>query len=424
MIARRKYIMYIKREYFEEKVMQENARYQAVLELIGAVFEDKQPADNIINEYLRARKYIGSKDRRFITETVWKIIRNRLKLSFDAGSDNPRRILLTYLRNDKPETIFTGEQYAPAQLSDEERNWLQTENEEVYPDYVEAECPQWLFAKIKDVELLKSLNNPAPADFRINTASRGQVIEALRGEGLEVRPTPYSPLGLRAGERFNLNNCIAYKEGLLEVQDEASQLAAIMTDVRPEHKIIDYCCGAGGKSLAMAYILKNRGKILAHDISAKRLEAIKPRMERLGVKNIELTDILAANDSDFDRFVIDAPCSGSGTWRRSPDAKFRLTPQMLAGIVKTQKEILETAYGRTRIGGRIIYITCSILREENEDNIAAFLKAHSDVRVLNARELWEKLLDSPYPGTNDKYLRLSPLTSGTDGFFVAVLEKI
>lgn len=403
--------------------MQDNARYQAILELITAIFEDKQPADGLINDYLRARKYIGSKDRRFIVETVWKIIRNRLKLSFDAGSDNPRRVLLTYLREAHPEEIFTGEQYAPAALSQEEKEWLRHENEEPYPDYVEAECPQWLFAKIRDMDFCKALNQPASADFRINIPERQAVIKALQGEGFEVYPTPYSPIGVRADERFNLNNCVAYQEGLFEVQDEASQLAAILCDVKPEHKIMDYCCGAGGKSLTMSFLLQNRGKILAHDVSLKRLEAIKPRMQRLKATNIELSDILAANDCDFDRFVVDAPCSGSGTWRRSPDAKFRLTPELLAGIVKVQRQILETAYERTRIGGRIIYITCSVLPEENEENIENFLKLHSDVGVVNMLELWQKLLKAPYPSVNEKYLRLSPISSGTDGFFVAVLEK-
>ena len=194
-------------------------------------------------------------------------------------------------------------------------------------------------------------------------------------------------------------------------------------DANENHKIIDYCCGAGGKSLALSALLNNRGNILAHDISSKRLEAIKPRMARLGVKNIELTDIVADSDKDFDRFIIDAPCSGSGTWRRSPDAKFRLTPKYLEKLIRTQSEILEYAAPKVKEGGRIVYITCSVFQKENDDVICAFLQNHSDFRVLNIVELWEKILKIPYPVKNENMLKFSPMSTNTDGFFVCVLEK-
>lgn len=239
--------------------MQKGAQYQAVWELISEIFKDKIPADNIINAYVRERKYIGSKDRRFITETVWKIIRNRRKLVFDAGSNEPRRVLLTYLQDEDFDLLCGGE-YGLAPLSKEEKEWLKRRNEEVYPAAVEAECPDWLFDKVKDIHLLKALNEPASADLRLNKGSRARVIEQLQGEGLYFVPTPYSPIGIRSAERVNLNNCVAYKEGVIEVQDEASQLVAILADVRPEHKIIDYCCGAGGKSLTMAFLMNRQGK--------------------------------------------------------------------------------------------------------------------------------------------------------------------
>lgn len=187
---------------------------------------------------------------------------------------------------------------------------------------------------------------------------------------------------------------------------------------------MDYCCGAGGKSLALAYLMDNQGKVLAHDISAARLEAIKPRMQRLGIKNIELTDFAATTDRDFDRFILDAPCSGSGTWRRSPDAKFRLTPEYLEKLNQTQRELLDIAYDKTKSGGRIIYITCSIFKDENENIVEPFVKAHGDVRLLNLRELWEQKLKAPYPCISNEYLRLSPLATGTDGFFLAIIEKV
>lgn len=400
--------------------MQKGAQYQAVWELISEIFKDKMPADNIINAYVRERKYIGSKDRRFITETVWKIIRNRRKLVFDAGSNDPRRVLLTYLQDEDFDLLCGGE-YGLAPLSKEEKEWLKRRNEEVYPAAVEAECPDWLFDKVKDIHLLKALNEPASADLRLNKGSRAQVIEQLQGEGLYFVPTPYSPIGIRSAERVNLNNCVAYKEGVIEVQDEASQLAAILADVRPEHKIIDYCCGAGGKSLTMAFLMNRQGKIQIYDINRSRLEAVKERAVRLDVKNLEIID--EVGDRDYDRFVVDAPCSGTGTWRRSPDAKYRLTPETLKELNKTQAELLEKAFNHIRRGGRVVYITCSILRDENEDIIEAFLSRHADAAPVNLRHLWEDRLDGRYPGQDDFMLRMNPLLTRTDGFFVCILEK-
>lgn len=406
--------------------MQTGARYQAVLEIISEVFKDHKPADGIVDEYLKARKYIGSKDRRFIADTVWNIIRNRMKLEFDAGSKEYRKILLTYVKNkgENLEEIFDGGQYSPASLNEEEKNWLLQENDDVYPPYVEAETPEWLYKKVQNINVLKALNTSAGADFRINVKSREMVIDKLKAEGFSVYPTPYSPIGIRSDERISLGNCIAYKEGEIEVQDEASQVASILCDVKPEYKIMDYCCGAGGKSLAMAYLLQNKGHIFAHDIEKKRLMAIKPRLERLGIKNVELLDFVATTDKDFDRFIIDAPCSGTGTWRRSPDAKFRLNQAMIDKLNTIQYDLLWKAYEKTKIGGRIVYITCSILNEENEEIIAAFLQNNPNVTLLNIKELWEKKIEAPYPHHTEKYLRMSPLTTNTDGFFICVMEKI
>ncbi len=402
--------------------MQSGGRYQAVLDLISEIFKDEKPADGLINDYLRARKYIGSKDRRFITDTVWTILRNRMKLEFDAQSREPRRILLWYAK-DRLNEVFDGSRYGMAPLTEEEKKFLACFREEAYPAYVEAECPQWLFEKIGDVALCKALNQPAPADFRVNFTSREEALRRLEDEGIDAAPTPYSPLGIRVDGRLNLGACMTYQDGLIEVQDEASQLAALLCDVRPGHKIMDYCCGAGGKSLTLSHLLQNRGHILAHDVNSRRLEAIRPRLARLGVKNIELTEIVADNDRDFDRFIIDAPCSGTGTWRRAPDGKYRLSPGLLKGLVITQAELLEIGAAKTRKGGRLIYITCSVLPEEDELAIEAFLTRHKDFVSADIAGLWRRLTGCSYPGTSGRYCRLSPLTTGTDGFFVAVLEK-
>ncbi len=404
--------------------MQNGARYQAVLDLITEIFTAGKPADNVINDYIRARKYIGSKDRRAITEAVWDIIRNFRNLEFDAGSSLYRDILLLWLKNKNLLSGWGDSPYSLALPNEAEKQRLAEENEQPYPADVEAECPEWIFKKSPDMAFFKALNEPAPADFRINSFSRDEAVRRLSAEGLEAVPTPYSPIGLRSRERISLGNCMAYQEGLIDVQDESSQLAAILIEAKPEHKIIDYCCGAGGKSLALSYLLHGKGKILAHDANPQRLEALKPRMKRLNVKNIEITDFVATSDKDFDRFIVDAPCSGTGTWRRSPDAKFRLNPQMVEKLNKIQKEILDTAYIKTKSGGRIIYMTCSILKDENEDVISHFLNQYPDVKKLNIRQIWERNVPAPYPHSDDYMLRLSPYSSHTDGFFICVMEKL
>ena len=300
--------------------MQLSAKYQAILEILEKVFQDQYPADNIIKEYLRGRKYIGAKDRKFITEATWNIIRHRSRLEFDCGFHKPetvcntRMLLLAYLKNEDLDILADGSEYGLAELSATERTALKNLSKEVYPDYVEKECPKWLYEKINNPALVESLNDKAPADIRANFISREDAKTKLQKEGLFFSFTPYSPFGLRSAERVNLQNCIAYQNGEIEVQDEAAQLGAILCDVRKEHKIIDYCCGGGGKSLLLGMLLKNEGEIIAHDKNSKRMDGLKVRSERLGIKNIKTVENIKPSDK-FDRFVLDAPCSGSGTHR-------------------------------------------------------------------------------------------------------------
>ena len=204
--------------------------------------------------------------------------------------------------------------------------------------------------------------------------------------------------------------------------DEASQIIALLSRVKAHHKVIDYCAGAGGKSLAIASELKNDGLILAHDISWERVSRIKKRAERLQITNIKVVD--KVTDTDFDRFIIDAPCSSSGTFRRCPDAKYRLSQEKIDNIVKTQEEILEFGAKHTKIGGRLIYITCSVFSEENEEQIEKFLNKHKNFAAINHKELWENVLGlSYYPFDSEKYLKFSPLNTRTDGFFFCALKK-
>ena len=401
--------------------MQTSARYQAVFELISEIFKDKMPADILINQYLRARKYIGAKDRRFICDTTWDIIRHRMRLSFDAKSDNPREILLYYLK-DEDFDIITGGKYGLEPVSIEEKKSLsELKGEEVYPLNVECECPLWLFEKIDCPALVRALNEKACVDIRANFISRNELKNRLKSEGLFFSLMPYAPFGLRSEDRLNLNNCVCYQEGLFDIQDESSQVAALLCDAKADEKIIDYCAGAGGKSLAMGAYLQNDGLILCHDVDFHRMDVIKGRAERLGIKNLKL--IKDVEDTDFDRFVIDAPCSGTGTWRRSVDAKFRLNRERLAELNRTQLEILETAYRHTKIGAKIIYMTCSVLKDENQDIVEAFVQKHPDIIFDNHRALWDKKIDSRFVFDSEKYLCFSPLVTQTDGFFFCMMTK-
>ena len=401
--------------------MKISARYMAVFELISEIFKDKTPADVLINNYVRQRKYIGAKDRRFIVETVWQIIRRRMRLEFEAQSHEPRDILLCFLK-DEDFDLITGGEYGLPLLSPQEQKWLKSLKEEVYPQNVELEYPKWLFEEINNPLLLRSLNEPASADIRANFISPQDLKKRLQAEGLFFSLAPYSPYGLRSDERVNLNNSAAYQEGLFDVQDESCQLGAFFCDAKADEKIVDYCAGAGGKSLAIGAMMENEGLILCHDIDFSRMNAIKNRAQRLGIHNLKLVG--EVTDNDFDLFVLDAPCSGTGTFRRAPDAKFRLKQQMIDDLNKTQAEILETAYEHTKKGGRIVYMTCSVLKKENENMVESFCAQHKDIMFLNHEKLWMKKLDVPYPFETNKYMSFSPLITNTDGFFFCMMKKM
>lgn len=402
--------------------MQLSAKYQAVLEIMQKIWQDQYPADNIIKEYLRNRKYIGSKDRKFITNTVWDIIRHRSRLEFETECCEPRMLLLAYLKNEDLDIVADGSEYGLAAISPEERQKLKKLNDCTYPDHIEKECPKWLFEKIDNPALAAALNTTASADIRANFISREEAKNKLQKEGLFFSFSPYSPYGLRSEERINLQNCIAYQNGEIEVQDESSQLGAILCDVRPDMKVIDYCCGGGGKSMMLGMLMNNKGEIWAHDKNIKRMDGLLKRAERLGIKNIRMIEKLPAGER-FERFVIDAPCSGSGTWRRAPDAKYRLTPKQLKSIEQAQSEILDIAVEHLADNGRIVYMTCSILPEENEAQIERFLSDHPQFSSVNMQKLWERKLEIAYPFNETRWLKCSPLTTGTDGFFVCVLQK-
>ncbi len=413
-----------KQRYFVRKKMKEASRVQAIIEILGEVLKDSLPADVIVDKYFKERRYIGSKDRRQIADNVWKVIRNRMSYTEAlGGAVTPRLLAAMCFADADLDLLFNGEEYAPAPLAKEEKTALrQAAAIEGWSDEAVYECPRWLLDKFENKKLLEALNMTAPVDVRANLTSREKARDRLKKEGIFFSPTPFSPIGLRSEDRVNLNNCMTYQDGEIEVMDEASQLIALLCRVKPHHKVIDYCAGAGGKALAIGALMNNDGVVWAHDISQERLSRIKKRAERLDILNIKT--IKDVTDTDYTRFIIDAPCSGSGVWRRSPDGKFRLTPERLTDICRTQAEILDFGAAHTKAGGRLIYITCSVFCEENERQIEAFLAKHPEFKPLDHRWLWKDTLEMEfYPFDSDKWLKFSPLATKTDGFFFCALQK-
>ncbi|MGA9868682.1 MAG: RsmB/NOP family class I SAM-dependent RNA methyltransferase, partial [Acetobacteraceae bacterium] len=273
-----------------------------------------------------------------------------------------------------------------------------------------------------------ALTAPAPLDLRTNLlkTTREEARAALAAEGVEAVPTALSAWGLRVAERRSITGGAAFQAGLIEIQDEGSQVIAALADARPGMRVADLCAGAGGKTLAMAMTMDNRGYLLACDVSTRRLESAVVRLRRAGVSNVERHvqvpgDKLAKRRAGgFDRVLVDAPCTGTGTWRRNPDARLRLTEQDLVELVVKQRAILDTGAKLVRAGGKLIYATCSLLPEENEAQVIAFLARHPDFAPIPPERAWN--LPGPVP-TLGGFLALTPARHGTDGFFAAVLRK-
>jgi 16S rRNA (cytosine967-C5)-methyltransferase len=414
----------------------------AAIELLAAIdATPARPADGIANDYFRARRFIGSSDRRAISDRVWRIFRTHRRLVWWlADKQTPRLLVAASLLLDgggmvDVETTFTGGRFGPAPLAPSEQLALRrlqgrALNHASMPDAVRLEMPDWLLPLLSprlDTAELMALLEPAPLDLRVNLlkATREEAAAALAAEGLEATATPFSPWGLRIEGRRQVTTGPAFRAGLIEIQDAGSQLVAALTGARPGLRIADLCAGAGGKTLALAMMMQNRGQLVACDVSAARLDAAVRRLRRAGVHNVE-RHLIEAGDKwskrragTFDRVLVDAPCTGTGTWRRNPDARLRLTEADLAELLPKQAAILDQAATLVRIAGRLVYATCSLLSEENEDQVTAFLTRHPGFALVPLARAWEGGAP-PNPGD---FLSLTPARHGTDGFFAAVIER-
>ena len=433
------------------------ARVAAAIEVLEAADREKVASDRILSEFYRRRRYAGSKDRASINARVYGSVRRRIRLDWwlarlETESSPRARILADIALSDgvseeEVSSLFDGSEHGPAALSEKElavyRALLgQPLDHADAPTWVRFECPEWIATRLASAlgdrfeRCLEALNQEARFDLRLNpiiTSDRESVASALAKGGLETEPTLYSPLGLRAKARRRVDGMKPFKHGVIEVQDEGAQLASLLVAAEPGMQVADFCAGAGGKTLLMAAGMANKGRVLAMDVGADRLERAGPRIARAGLHNVERRVLKSEEDrflkrwtKRFDRVLVDAPCTGVGTWRRTPEARMRYGEADLVEMMALQDRILSSAARLTKPGGRLIYVTCSLLAEENEDRVKALLARREDYRVLPVAAVWRDTVQAlggaecPEPGD---FLRLTPDQHGTDGFFVAILER-
>ena len=396
-----------------------------------------------------AHRFAGSADRAAISGLVYDALRRKSSSAWIMAESGPRAEMLGALRQthdldaDAIAALFTGEGHAPAKLTEAERERLTAAGLTGAPSHVMGDFPEWLTAQFEASfgasagEEGRALAERAPVDLRVNLlkTNRDKALATLAH--LKPEPTPLSPLGLRIAMRPDgrappLASDPAYVKGLVELQDEGSQLAALLAEAKPGMQVLDLCAGAGGKTLALAATMENQGQIYAADPDAHRLAPIFARLARSGARNVQVraprgqADVLGDLKARCDLALIDAPCTGSGAWRRDPDAKWRIRPGALEQRIKDQDETLESALRFVKRGGRIVYITCSVLRAENEDRIAAFMARHDDLLPIDANAQANSAglpALAEHQSTLGPGFRLSPRTAGTDGFYIATLAR-
>jgi 16S rRNA (cytosine967-C5)-methyltransferase len=426
------------------------ARIAAAMDVLQVLEELRQPLAQVLKDWGARNRFAGSKDRAAISSIVYDVLRVRASAAWIMGSYTPRALVLGAMVRARSmdvaqlAAICTGIAHAPEPLSQEEAARIDAASLADAPPHVAADVPEWLFPAFERAfgdrlsDEATAMSQRAPVDVRVNLlkSDRDKALDTL--DHLGFRACELSPWGLRAsvgadGRGPALAAEPAFVKGQVEVQDEGSQLAVLLSGVQPGWQVLDLCAGAGGKTLALAAMMGNRGQVFATDSDGRRLMPIYKRLEKAGVRNVQVRapkggrDILGDLEERCHLVFADAPCTGSGTWRRNPDAKWRIRPGALDQRIREQDEVLQSAASFVRPGGRIVYVTCSVLREENEDRVAAFLEGHSGFAPVDAQALANasgvaRLAEfaSPYgPG-----IRLSPATSQTDGFYIAVLSRL
>ncbi len=431
--------------------MTPSARLSAAIEIIEDILARRRPAADALKDWGLSHRFAGSGDRAAIAGLVYDALRRKASAAWIMGGDTPRAILLGMLRLERGfdaaalARLCDGARFSPHPLSEHERSRLTEATLADAPPHVSGDYPEWLdpaFAETFGDERAEegaALASRAPLDLRVNTlkAERDKVIAALAH--LNAQPTRWSQFGLRIALDSEAKNPAVHAEpaflkGLVELQDEGSQVAAILAGGKPGDQVIDLCAGAGGKTLALAAILQNRGQIYATDADKRRLAPIHARVERADVRNVQVRtpkpnlDVLADVAGRADLVMIDAPCTGTGAWRRNPDAKWRVRPGALDRRLKEQAEVLDRAVALLKPSGRLAYITCSLLEAENGAQIRAFLRRHSDFAIMPPSAVSDALGERAFlfrraALLSAEGLLMTPRRTDTDGFFVAVLRR-
>jgi 16S rRNA (cytosine967-C5)-methyltransferase len=427
------------------------ARLSAAIELLDTIDTERVPAAKALKEWGTAHRYAGSGDRAAISGLVWDVLRRRASSAWLMGEDTPRARLLGMLKLERGmdvdaiAALCDGGRFAPEPLTDAERAALTSRSLAGAPSHVAGDYPEWLDGYLAQVfgedrvAEATAMASRAPLDLRVNTlkAKREKILPSLAHLG--AKPTPWSPLGLRIELGADARNPGIHAEedfikGAIEVQDEGSQLAALLSAAKPGEQVIDLCAGAGGKTLALAAMMQGKGRLIATDHDKRQLAPIYERLSRAGVHNADVrapkgeADPLADIRASADLVLIDAPCTGTGTWRRNPDAKWRMRPGALEVRLKDQSEVLDRAAALVKPGGRIAYVTCSVLPPENGDQIRAFVIRHPQFAVVppsqTATVLWDKAEEFAATALQSaEGWLMTPRRTGTDGFFVAVLRR-
>lgn len=404
-------------------------------EVLREILRFSGPADGTLSRYFREHPKLGSRERGAIAEGVYGLLRNKsVYTNFAESGNGPtmRRMTLLGLADAVGADALGG-------LSEEEQEWLARVmqiDRSLLPAPLRANLPQWLFEKLvardgeeATLQLAAALNRQAPLDLRVNAikATRDEVMAALATAPILCEPTPFAPLGIRIVKKPALQNLPLFKNGSIEVQDEGSQLLAQIVGAKRGEMVVDFCAGAGGKTLALGAAMRNSGRLYAFDVSEKRLAKLKPRLARSGLSNVHPVQIAHEHDAKIkrlagkiDRVLVDAPCSGLGTLRRNPDVKWRQTPQSVAELNVKQNAILAGAARLIKPGGRLVYATCSILDEENEAIVEQFMATHDEFVLVPMKDV---LAEQKIAIEMQDYLKLAPHLHQTDGFFAAVLER-
>jgi 16S rRNA (cytosine967-C5)-methyltransferase len=418
--------------------MHPNALLELSTDLIHKVMQFDTPADRVVSDFFRFHRALGPRERNTLAETTYTVLRQRLlyqHLAQSGKGEMERRLALLGWQGNAA--------FLRAALTEPELHWMEqvaTIDRATLPDKLRHNLPEWL-AELLQAELgdefwplVNSLNAPAGLDLRVNAfkAKRDDVQAALKAGGLLSEITPYSPLGLRLQGKPALNKLDSFTRGDVEVQDEGSQLLALLVDAKRGEMVADFCAGAGGKTLALGAAMRNTGRLYAFDTSGHRLAALKPRLARSGLSNVypaqiahERDDRIKRLSGKLDRVLVDAPCSGLGTLRRNPDLKWRQSPKSIEEMRVKQAAILASAARLLKPGGRLVYATCSLLKAENEDIALAFTQANQGVfKVLPVAEALSKAhVDQAESLVHGDFLRLWPHRHATDGFFAAAWEK-